>query len=219
MTNQGSENNSRFKFPKRLEVLKLSDFHEDMEGQSAVVWVNPDQATQREFFAIAADQQMAVNQTLEIGQVTKARQYIEAVVEAGGISFAIQDLVKTKKEEAETKGEIFTRHDRKRLKARMQKRLGQCQDLLDKYELPHDGDQLPFDLDKTDQLAGQANDRLFRWMSTILSQGKNKDDHVTETQIRFLATDTLEVHPGFWPWLMNTVQDMIRDFRAGQKKD
>ena len=63
------------------------------------------------------------------------------------------------------------------------------------------------------------NQRVFNWLSKVLSQGEDQTTHVTPDEVEQLALHLIDTDPQAWPWLIGQVQTIIADYRTAARKN
>ena len=65
---------------------------------------------------------------------------------------------------------------------------------------------------------GEANDAVFNYYSTLLSQDPDPSTHIPADTIEAFATKAMKSDPALWPWIMHTIQQMIQGHRESSRK-
>lgn len=64
----------------------------------------------------------------------------------------------------------------------------------------------------------ELGEQKMAWLAEIWSQGPDPETHWTVEEIRTLIEETTDDEPRLYPWLVQHTQEIITEWRAGQKK-
>ena len=78
------------------------------------------------------------------------------------------------------------------------------------------GADLTGDVAALDEKILAANERLYAWFAEVWGQGKNKETAESVKDFAILHSDT---DPAFWSFVTARSLEMIRDHRAGNRKN
>lgn len=69
-----------------------------------------------------------------------------------------------------------------------------------------------------DEKYKDAYDKYLGYLSSLLSQGSNKETHYSVEELRELEKASQKTDPAFWGWFQTRVIDATNDHRLGRKK-
>lgn len=178
----------KLNFPKIVRSLDLSDYAPEWGDQRVYVWVNPDQDT---LIALADLQKMIQdkqNLPAQKEQLEKASADIQARLE----------VIKKKPKENQAEIEQITKlmEDGQKYLKFYEERLAELEGL---------------DIEETEE-------QYLKLFSGILSEGTDKETHLSVDDLKELKEATQATDPAFWTWFQTAVIEKINAHRLRQKK-